>query len=707
MARVPVSQGPRVQADPLAQQRFRAADDGGGVLAGLGEGMQRLGRAGQDFAEQERRNADMLADTGAKTYDNEFVAGAQAIRAGYLGQQGLNAQAARTNAEQDLRRLRDDVLAKTGTKQMRDMLRATLDQRVTLMQGEFLSHESAELLRANDSSSLGRIAMSGEEAVSTTDPILRRKSIDTGIGEIDERARRLGWTSDFAATERLKFESGIHRAHLEDLITADDVDGALGYLTSNAGRITSGDELSIRKALRDPLQTRETNRDVSRVFGIPAPASTEAPEAPVVGRATLFRTIVNIESRGKQFGRDGKPLISSAGAVGIAQVMPATGPEAARLAGVTWDETRFRTDAAYNSKLGEAYYNKQLRDFGDPVLAAAAYNAGPGRIRQALAKGGDWTQHIPAETRDYVRKFRSGVPAEVNIQQEPERHDLNELLGRVDVLAQTEGWTPERTDRAKQMVERRASRDEALLARSEADAQRRAYDVIDNLPGNRLTSMNQLPPDVRARLTSSARMQLEADIKTNTAPTANGSAIITLHQLAILKPEDFARTELRAYRNQMTPAEYDDLARLQARIVAKPNAPEVVSHSRVWQMINFHGPAIGADATGKKRGEDDTVFSKRRTDAQVLFTRMQNYLNALTERKRQPTDDEVKRAFDNAVIERRLPDGTTGPNYKDTTLPMNSVVVPSTVGASIRARLRGLNLPHSDRDVALVYMQGR
>ena len=109
---------------------------------------------------------------------------------------------------------------------------------------------------------------------------------------------------------------------------------------------------------------------------------------------------------------NGRFLTSPDGAVGPAQVLPTTGPEAARLAGLPWDERRFRTDHAYNVALGRAYYEHQRRRFRDPDQAAAAYNAGPGATRQAIRRAeragepGNWLRYLPAETQDYVRSFR-------------------------------------------------------------------------------------------------------------------------------------------------------------------------------------------------------------------------------------------------------------------------------------------------------------
>lgn len=133
-------------------------------------------------------------------------------------------------------------------------------------------------------------------------------------------------------------------------------------------------------------------------------------DTPPPGDGDTFSRMIGVESRGKQFDRSGRPLTSPAGAIGIAQVMPATAPEAARLAGLPFDDNRYRNDADYNLALGKAYYEKQLADFGDERLAAAAYNAGPGAVRRALQKGGPdgWINHVPAETQNYVRSVFGG-----------------------------------------------------------------------------------------------------------------------------------------------------------------------------------------------------------------------------------------------------------------------------------------------------------
>lgn len=142
------------------------------------------------------------------------------------------------------------------------------------------------------------------------------------------------------------------------------------------------------------------------------PGRLPDPRAVGPSPSRTFARMIGAESGGRQKDAQGRTIKSPVGATGIAQVMPATGPEAARLAGLEWDPARFENDAAYNRSLGQAYYQEMLRQFGgDNAKAVAAYNAGPGRIRQAVAKhGAQWAEHIPAETKDYIRKVLGNDP---------------------------------------------------------------------------------------------------------------------------------------------------------------------------------------------------------------------------------------------------------------------------------------------------------
>lgn len=110
------------------------------------------------------------------------------------------------------------------------------------------------------------------------------------------------------------------------------------------------------------------------------------------------------ESGGKQFGKDGKPLTSKAGAVGIMQLEPSTAKEAAARAGVPYDPIALQYDPAYNKLLGTVHVAHLLGKYnGDTQKAAAAYNAGEGSVDRATdANGNLIVGNLPQETQNYI-----------------------------------------------------------------------------------------------------------------------------------------------------------------------------------------------------------------------------------------------------------------------------------------------------------------
>lgn len=102
-------------------------------------------------------------------------------------------------------------------------------------------------------------------------------------------------------------------------------------------------------------------------------------------------------------------LTSRAGAHGIWQIMPETAREYGLRVDWWVDE---RADPERSTRAAAAYLKDLYRQFNDWPLALAAYNAGPGRIRRAMASTGASTfwelldaAAVPKETRGYVPTF--------------------------------------------------------------------------------------------------------------------------------------------------------------------------------------------------------------------------------------------------------------------------------------------------------------
>jgi soluble lytic murein transglycosylase len=105
---------------------------------------------------------------------------------------------------------------------------------------------------------------------------------------------------------------------------------------------------------------------------------------------------------------------SAVGASGLMQVMPGTAAWTARKLSIDYHPDNI-TDRGTNLRIGAGYLKLVLDDFqGMQALAAAAYNAGPGRPRRwrdgPRIDAAAWAENIPFnETRDYVKKVLSNA----------------------------------------------------------------------------------------------------------------------------------------------------------------------------------------------------------------------------------------------------------------------------------------------------------
>lgn len=136
-------------------------------------------------------------------------------------------------------------------------------------------------------------------------------------------------------------------------------------------------------------------------------ASKEA-ESQGIDEAWVFG-LIRQESRFVSVARSG------VGAKGLMQIMPATGRWIAKKLGIKRFNVNDLNEPATNLKFG-TYYLRQMQDSldGHPVLATAAYNAGPRRAQRwrdtRAMEGAVYIESIPfSETREYVKKVMTNA----------------------------------------------------------------------------------------------------------------------------------------------------------------------------------------------------------------------------------------------------------------------------------------------------------
>ncbi len=115
----------------------------------------------------------------------------------------------------------------------------------------------------------------------------------------------------------------------------------------------------------------------------------------------LASAVARQESGGRQYDREGNLIRSSAGALGMFQLMPGT----ARRLGVD------ASDTGGNIEGGLHLLSILLRKYGNVQEALAAYNWGEGKLDSALRRhGGQFSlDYLPKETRDYVRSIEGSM----------------------------------------------------------------------------------------------------------------------------------------------------------------------------------------------------------------------------------------------------------------------------------------------------------
>jgi len=138
---------------------------------------------------------------------------------------------------------------------------------------------------------------------------------------------------------------------------------------------------------------------------IPAGASRGMEPSDTIDR--LRAIIMQKESGGRRYDKEGNLLTSSKGALGEMQVMP----ETARDPGFGIRPARDNSPDELR-RVGDEYAAVLLSRYRDPKLAMIAYNMGPGATDKWLASGAD-VRRLPKETQGYIRGVNLAQGGEV------------------------------------------------------------------------------------------------------------------------------------------------------------------------------------------------------------------------------------------------------------------------------------------------------
>lgn len=388
--------------------RYLSVDTNADVFgAGVGRAVSAFGEVATNVATVMEENKEKLRQEAAKTAANQaFVTASLASNeasAGYLSTMGTEAAGGYTDYSDQLKSIRQEALDSLADDDAKKLFDRAFQSEMLSAAGSGASHAAQQSRQAAVDSSKARVEIiMTDSATKFMDEDLFQSNLVALNQQLAEQGRLMGWGPDVLMSEVKQQHSLAWESRITSMAMTDPR-GALQLFSRVRDDLTVEGRLRVQSGVVQTAQNmviQQTRSDVR--LGVNGDV-----------RPSFLEGIIRAEG-------GGSGVYSPAGAMGVMQVMPETGRLVAEQLGIPFGVDRLAKDDQYNMLIGTTYLNQMLDRFdGDEVLAAAAYNAGPGRVDDWLEAYGDprigqisyqdWIAKIPFdETRGYVAKVING-----------------------------------------------------------------------------------------------------------------------------------------------------------------------------------------------------------------------------------------------------------------------------------------------------------
>ena len=287
-----------------------------------------------------------------------------------------------------------------GFAEQAQQLRLGVQERVSTYQlSEFREHTKSQIDGAK------KIALQ-TAGMAWSDPAMVQDSLTSAREAIYLQTQTMGLSANEAEALMRETDSQIHQTVIASALSAGNATYAAEYFSQNRKGMTAPDILKVEglvnSAFDKSFSADLVGRAEQRVQGAFKPTDMDR----------LVNVIMDAESSGRRYGTDGKLLTSPKGAMGEMQIMPDTLRDPGfGMEKIEANDPRLK-DPDFMAQRAVQYLGVMVQRYGNLEKAAAAYNAGPGSVDDALAKAtkagtpNDWMKFLPKpeETVPYVQK---------------------------------------------------------------------------------------------------------------------------------------------------------------------------------------------------------------------------------------------------------------------------------------------------------------
>lgn len=580
-----------------------------------------------------------------------------------------------------------------GNEQQREMFRRATANMQTQLYGDAQRHTAGEFKTYKISTYDGAVSTAQQQIALNYNDVKEGGMVDQGVKTIEAavrmKAREMGLSQEQADDQVRRAASNAHRMALGTALERNDVAFADGYLKKYRGQMTADDILHTQGAI---------TKEMDLLAGVQAASGAVRSLAPDLA-PTDFGRMVNItlqaESGGQRYGKDGQLLTSPKGAKGEMQVLDSTNLNPGF--GVKPAKDNSPEERA---RVGRDYLQAMLKRYdGDPAMAWAAYNAGPGKLDEALMRakasptpGASWLTFMPNETQAYVAANTKALENGLGRPQAPTLADVQDRV-RTSLGADAR---PQVVQHAVQ----EATRQWEALSKSYKDGQDQSLADAQRLLIANKGDMNALPMSVRNRIDPGKF----DDLMGFASKLAKGEPIATdwgLYYSLASDPRLLKQVNLGALRHKLGESEFKQLTEHQGKL-NNPKGEDLTQLQSAKEVLNGFLLQAGMDPTPKPGKGDDSEAAKV-GQLQAAFQQRIDARERLTGKKLGASElrEEAAQLFKPVRTSGFLGFGTDKPAGLVT--GKDAVQIPDNERTQIEAALKRAGRPVTDAAVEALY----